>query len=474
VTADTSLRLSTVYKCIKAISESLGMLPMHLYRTMSNGERERVQNNPMHQLLAVRPNPWQTPMQFRVMMEAHRSLRGNAYARIIYDGAGNAQALVPLHPDRVLPEIVDGQPLYRVRPAGGAGAEEVLIPGELLHLTGLCLDGFVGMNPIQAEREAIGAGIASRDYGSRFWNNDARPPFWVKVPGKFENNEARTNFRDEWQASYGGSNRGRPAVMDRGMELQELGLSNADSQWIEARRYSDVDICGLWRVPPHKIGLLDRATWGNVEQMNIEFVTDCLMPLAVSWEQVLARDLLPDDGGLFFEILLDMLLRGDTTTRYTAYGKAIQDGWLTRNEARRLENRNPLPGLDEPLQPLNMTQATAASGIASPARQAPRQPARAVALLAASAERVARKEQKMLSALLEAASSSWAGSVATTFAGHEKFVADVMAVSAQAAAAYVADAVRLLLQTPLTEMQALLHSGQWHQQQVAALLQLEN
>jgi HK97 family phage portal protein len=454
VSSETAFRHSTVYKCIRVISESMGMLPMHLYRRMRGEQRDRVMDDPLVRLLATQPNRWQTPMAFRSMLEAHRSLRGMGYAETIYE-RGQISELVPLHPDRVRPEVGrDGLPRYVVTDLNGG--KRTLVSGEILVITGLTLDGYVGVNPIQAEREAIGAGIAARDYGSRFWNNDARPPFWIKVPAKFENNEARAAFRDEWQAAYGGQNRGRPAVLDRGMELQELGMSNADSQWIEFRKYSDIDLCGLWRVPPHKIGILDRATWGNIEQQNIEFVTDCLLPNSVSWEQSIARDLIVDEQ-LFVETVLEILLRGDTKTRYEAYGKAIQDGWMTRNEARRLENLNPLPGLDEPLQPMNTTRAGAA--LASPVDR----PGRAAALMAANAERVVRKELRLLQAALKDGIDPQ-----QALAQHARFVADVMAVPMWGAEAYTAQAIARASQITGAQLDT-----DWIGPQVAALMRLE-
>jgi len=468
VSTDTAMRLSTVFKCIKVIAETIGMVPLHLYRSEGD-RRRRVTDHPLHRLLATRPNAWQTPMQFRTMMEAHRSLRGNGYARIYSDASGEPTDIIPIHPDRVTPELTaDGTPRYRITNAQGLW-EATLLPGEILHLCGLSLDGYVGLNPIAFQREAVGSAIAARDYGSRFWNNDARPPFWVKFPGQLKDAEARSNIRTEWQEMYGGSNRGKPAILDRGMEIHELGLSNEDSQWIDARKYSDVDICGLFRIPPHKIGILDRATWGNIEHQNIEFVTDCILPLTVSWEQTIARDAIVDEA-LFVEHVLEILLRGDTTTRFNAYGKAIQDGWMTRNEARRLENREPLPGLDEPLQPLNMTTA-GASALAQPARPPARptvpSPGRAATLLAANAARVARKEAGLIAAAVKAARP-----LAEAFADHAGFVATVMAVSAEAAAAYtaatIARAESLLAADPAFTTQ------QWVDTQTAALLQLES
>lgn len=459
VTGDSALRLSTVYKCIKVIADTMGMLPMHMYRRQAGSEqRDRVMDDPLTRLLATKPNQWQIPMQFRSMLEAHRSMRGMGYAEIVYGRNAQPEALIPLHPDSITPEVAsNGLPRY-VHTSKTTGQRRTLVTGEILVIAGLSLDGYVGINPIQAEREAIGSAIAARDYGSRFWNNDARPPFWIKVPGKFEDNEARGNFRTEWQTMYGGQNRGRPAVLDRGMEIQELGLTNADAQWIDARKYSDIDLCGLWRVPPHKIGILDRATWANIEHQNIEFVTDCLLPLAVSWEQSIARDLIVDESQ-FVETVLEILLRGDTKTRYEAYGKAINDGWMTRNEARRLENRNPLPGLDEPLQPLNMTRANAAL---TGGRGGDPMPGRAAALLAANAERVARKEVRQVQAAQKNGTP-----IPDAFAHHAAFVCEVMAVPMQVAIAYTEAAVNAASQ--LTELVA----QDWIEQQVAALLRLE-
>lgn len=466
VSVDSAMQLSTVYKCVRVISESLGMLPMHHYRVQGSG-RQRIRDSAIARLLANRPNAWQTPMQFRVMLEAHRSLRGNGYAEVLWGSNGEPSDLVPLHPDRVTPEVSEatGLPRYRVRGRRPGEPDRVLVPGEILHLAGMSLDGYTGLSPVGMQREALGSAISSRDYGSRFWANDARPPFWIKIPGKFEDTFAKTNFRNEWQASYGGSNRGKPAVLDRGMELQELGLNNADSQWLESRKHSDVDICGLWRVPPHKIGILDRATWGNVEQQNIDFVTDCLLPNAVSWEQTVFRDLMTDPDE-FVETLLELLMRGDLKTRYEAYGKAISDGWMTRNEARALENRNPLPGLDEPLQPMNMGRANTAPALPSGGTS----PGRAAAVLAAAAHRVARKEYAVVRAGLQRGDDAQA--MAAAFAGHDRFVADVLAVSVEAAGAYCTALVARAAQLVGTDAAALTLQA-WADPQVTALLRLE-
>lgn len=360
VTSDSALRLSMVYKCVKVIAESGGILPRHLYRVSGEDETERrtrVRRHPVSRLL-LQPNEWQTPQAFAMMLEAHKQLRGNGYAEIQFDRHEQPAALIPLHPDRCALEVTEsGLPRLRVQPRPGSrDRERVLVPGEYLHVAGMSLDGYVGVSPITAQRETIGTAMAARSYGARFWNNDAKPPFWVEYPGTIKD---KTAFRLAWQEAYGGANRHKPAVMDSGMKLHALEITNTDAQWLESIKASDIDVCGIYRVPPHKVGVLDRATWGNVEQQNIDFVTDCLLPGLVTWEQSLKRDLLIEDD-LFIGIVPEQLLRGDIKTRYQAYSQGIRDGHLTRNEVRRMENRNPLDGLDEPLQPLNMAPAASA------------------------------------------------------------------------------------------------------------------
>lgn len=444
VNSTSAMQLSTVYKCVRAIAETMGMLPLPVYRRLQRG-KERAADHPLAELLQNAPNRWQTAMQWREMMQGHAALLGNGYSEIVYNGAGRVEMLLPLHPQRTKVEVApNGLPRYRTQDADGR--ERVLVFGEVLHLCGFSTDGYTGMNPIEAQREAVGAGIAARDYGSRFFANNARPHSWIKMPpgAKFENDQARRNLSNQFQEAYGGTNVGRTPILDQGMELHALSVSNKDAEWLGSRQYSDIDICGLWRVPPHKIGILDRATWGNIEHQALEWVTDTIMPWARRWEQMLQRDL--DFGADFFpEFLLEALLRGDTSSRYAAYGKGIQDGWLTRNEVRERENLNALDGLDEPLEPLNM--APAGSRGADSARGLPpaamrgqddehaHSATRAAALLAACADRVARKEVALIRRCAQA--SDVRAALVAAFASHERFVAEVMAVSTDTARAHV-------------------------------------
>lgn len=435
VSPDTAVRLSTVYKCVRVRAETIGMLPLMIYKRRDDGGKEAAPDHPLYALLHDQPNPWQTSMQWRAMMQAHVDLRGNGYSEIVSRG-GTPAALIPLHPDCVRVEIgPSGSPRYKVKGRDGS-TERTLLPGEILHLAGgISADGYTGMNPIEAQREAIGAGIAARDYGASYFRNGAKSPMWIKMPGKFKDADTRRKWVQDFGNAYSGTNTGRTPVLEGGMELQSIPLSNVDAQFIESRKYSDTDIAGLFRVPPHKLGILDRATWGNIEHQQLDFLTDAVLPSCVMWEQTLLRDLDFGDG-YFAELKVDMLLRGDTKTRYEAYSKGITDGWLTRNEARRMENLNPLDGLDEPLQPMNMTQAGAAPETSPQDHQpAGQQPGaeRAMLIASAAAERAARKECALLRK---------GGPFGEP---HARWLSEVLAISPEAAAARAEALPRLLV-----------------------------
>lgn len=471
VHAESAMRLSTVYKCVRVRSETIGMLPLVVYRRLPKGGKEPHTTHWAYRLLHDQPNPWQTAMQWRQMMQAHLDLRGNAYSQIVYGASGLPEMLVPLHPDRMKVEVLPNRmPRYHYRDE--KGNVRVFVFGEILHVAGLSADGYVGMNPIELERDAIGAAIATRDYGARYFSNSARPPTWIEMPGKFDTPETRRKWVSDFSAAYGGVNSGRSPVMENGMKLHAIAINNSDAQYIENRKFQDVDIAGIFRMPPHKIGILDRATWGNIEHQQLDFATDTILPPCVAWEQALRRDLMLEDD-VFPEFKLAMLLRGDTKTRYDAYGKGIQDGWLTRNEARTLENMNPLPGLDEPLEPLNMAPA----GSRRASQERGEQPAggRQALIATAAAERVARKEAALVSRVVQASEAATVpADLAEALRGHADFVAQVMAVSTETAARYVADTLTKAEAMHAAGTLARVAVNQWIQTQAAALLRLED
>ena len=387
VSADSALRLGAVFACVRLLSGIMASLPFRLYRVRADGGKDWITDHWLYRLLAKRPNRWQTPYEWRQMLAGHFELRGNAYNRIVANGRGEVEELVPLNPDRVRIEVlVDGNYRYRLR--GRDGTEEIVPRGEIWHLRGLSANGYMGLNPIEIARESIGVGLAMQDFSARFFTNDARPMGgWIEFPGQFKDKSARDVWRESWQTAQAGANRGKTAVLENGMKYHEVGLSNRDSQFIEAQGLKIGDIARVFGVQPHLIGDLSRATFSNIEQQSIEFKTYTMTPRCECWESSIEYFLSPEDD-LEVEFDLANLERGDAKTRALFHGKSILDGWGTRNEARIFENRNPLPGLDEPLEPLNMQQA----GNEPDDAGAGDQQQRSNDMTDAAAERVVRKE----------------------------------------------------------------------------------
>ena len=403
---DHALQLAAVYACVRVLSESFAILPLKMYKTMG-GKRKQLDKHWLSDLIGRRPNPWQTPFEWREMMMGHLTMRGNAYNEIVTDRSGNITQLTPLHPDRIKIEFISqGDWDYRYRYTDRMGQEHVLTRGDVWHIKGLSSDGIQGFSPLSLAAQTVGMGLAAQDYGARFFQNDAKPGGgWIEYPGTFKDKPARDTFRDSFQEAQTGLNRGKIAVLEYGMKFHELGLTNKDSQFLEARQFQVGEIARIFRVPPHLIGDLSKATFSNIEQQSLDFVIHTMTPWAERWESSMEFNLLADNDRLEPEFDFKVLLRGDQLARGTYYHAGILDGWLTRNEARGSEGLEPLDGLDEPLRPLNMIEESDAEDMeadveaAEPPAQEAKEPAdpgdskaaRMGTLIAGNAARMARR-----------------------------------------------------------------------------------
>ena len=356
VSADSAMRLAAVYACVRILSETMASLPLVVYRARADGGKDRVTDHWLYRLLGKKPNRYQNPFEWREMLQGHLALRGNAFCQILANGRGEITELIPIHPDRVRMELLtEGD--YRYRIQNQAGHELLLPRGEVWHLRGLSSDGLLGLSPIELSRDSLGMALAAQDYGARFFNNDAKPTGgWIEFPGNFKDAEAKRVFRESYQAAQSGANRGKVLVLENGMKFHEVGVTNKDAQFLELRKFQITDIARLFRVPPHMIADLDRATFSNIEQQSLEFVMHTMTPWAERWEASIEADLMLDGDQLEIEFDFANLMRGDAASRSAYYQSGIQNGWLTRNEARIAENLNPIKGLDQPLRPLNMVE----------------------------------------------------------------------------------------------------------------------
>ena len=353
VTPETAMRLGAVYSCVGLVSEDVAKLPLVVYKR-DGKKKERAPDHWLYPLLHDAPNKWQTSMEFREMMQAHLELRGNAYAlkTVVRD---EVRELLPIVPTRVTVKQLRNYVLeYSITMPDGS---PMPVPADrMFHLKGLSLDGITGVSRITYQRELIGLGLQLVKHGARLFKNGALLGGVLEHPNVMSD-PAAARLKESFEETYSGvDNAHKVALLEEGTKFNKVGMSAEDAQFIESRKLSRSEIAGIFRVPPHKIGDLDRATFSNIEHQSIEYLTDSLLPRLRRWEGRIAKDLVPpkDRETYFAEHLVDGLLRGDYATRTEGYSSAITNGWMSRNEVRALENMNPADGLDEFLEQKNM------------------------------------------------------------------------------------------------------------------------
>lgn len=350
-----SFALPAVFACIRVLSETVAGLPLITYRERNDGGRERATTHPLYRLLHRQPNPEMTPFEFEEMMTGHCAAWGNAYAQIISDNRGRVVELWPLRPDRMTVERKNGALIYTYTQTNGAQTK--FARWQIHHRRAMVADGLVGMSPLQTTMLAVSLGMATEEFGARFFAQGARPSFVLSHPGQLKD-QAFKRLRDDWNSGTA-SEAHKVRIIEEGMKVEQIGIPPEEAQFLQTRTFQAQEIARIFRMPPHKIGLLENATFSNIEHQAIEFVTDTIRPWLVRFEQAMYRDLMSeqDQQNLYVEYLVDGLLRGDTETRYQAYAMARQWGWLSVNDIRRLENLPPVDGGDVYLQPLNMVTA---------------------------------------------------------------------------------------------------------------------
>lgn len=346
VNETTAQRVSAVYACVQAISETVASLPLILFKR--NGEdRERAVDHPLYRVLHDMANPEQTALEFREYLQACVLLRGNGYARIVRGLDGQVRELWPLSPDRVSVVRAAGNLAYDY--TDGNGVLHRLLAHEVLHLRHrLGDDGVLGVSPIAAARGVVELALAESDHGVNTFSNGAKLLGVLKFPGKL-NSEQREAIRSSWSTQYaGGRNAGRTAILEHGVDFQSVSMSLEDAEWIAARQFSVEEVARLFRVPPTVIGDLRHGNYSNSVEMARQFVTMSLRRHLVAWEQAIAKQMLVTGGQqiYFAEHQVEGLLRGDSVNRADFYDKGIASGWLLPSEARRLENLPTIEGID--------------------------------------------------------------------------------------------------------------------------------
>lgn len=342
ITESSSMTIPAVYSCVRLLAETLASIPLLVYRRDSKGGKYRENGHSLYPILHDQPNPFMTSFTFRETLMAHVSLWGNAYAEIERDGNGDVKHLWPLNPTMTEPEITkNGTSIYRTVIDG----KGFVIPGEnILHIPGLSFDGLKGKSVIKWASESLGLSKAIEKYGNMFFGRGGNPSGILKSDKKMTDDEKK-RLKISWNEAHEGLSRQfRVAVLDQTLNWQQIGINPEDSQALETRKYSRSEIASMFRVPPHMIGDLERATFSNIEHQSIEFAIYTIRPWAVRFEQAQNAKLFFDSekSEYFTEYLLDGLLRGDAKSRADAYHIMRQDGILCADEWRALENMNPI------------------------------------------------------------------------------------------------------------------------------------
>ena len=360
VSEESAMSVSAVFACVRIISETVSSLPLWVYERKADGGKARAPTLPLNAVLHSSANDEMTAMTVRELLQTHLCLYGNAYAEIEYDASGRIRGLWPLRPDRVTVfRTPDGPLAYSVVLPNGS---TVTLPKErVFSITGFGGDGIRGASILTMARESIGLAIATERYGSKFFANGARPGGVLEHPAVMSQ-EAQDRLRASWQNVHGGLDRAhRVAILEEGMTYKAIGLPPEDAQFLQTRKFQLNEIARIFRVPPHLIQDLERATFSNIEHQSIDFVVHCIRPWLVRWEQAINQQLLqPAQRERYFaEHVVDGLLRGDILTRYQAYKIGRENGWLSADDIRRFENQDPLPGGQGEiyLVPMNMAPA---------------------------------------------------------------------------------------------------------------------
>ena len=371
VTERSAMQMTAVYSCVRILAEAVAGLPLHFYKYEDDGSKKKAIDNNLYHLLHDEPNPEMSSFVFRETLMTHLLLWGNAYAQIIRNGKDEIIALYPLMPNKMTVDRDESGVLYytyqRSIEEGKEAGTVTLTQKDVLHIPGLGFDGLAGYSPIAMAKNAIGLAIATEEYGAKFFANGAAPSGVLEHPGTIKD---PARLRENWNATFGGSaNSGKVAVLEEGMKYTPISISPEQAQFLETRKFQINEIARIFRVPPHMVGDLEKSSFSNIEQQSLEFVKYTLDPWIIRWEQSLNRTLLKQEekNKYFFKFNVEGLLRGDYQSRMNGYAIARQNGWMSANDIRELENLDKISAddggdlylINGNMLPLNMAGAYA-------------------------------------------------------------------------------------------------------------------
>lgn len=365
ITPTNAMQVTTVYACVRIMSDIISTLPLDMYRRTGAGVKEKYPNHPLQELLKYQPNNWQSGSQFWNYLITSCCLRGAGYAEIEINGRGQISQLIPMHPDYLITEILPNRRLRYKYLDPVTKEAKILLQDEVFRLMPFSLDGMTPCSPVTLNRETIGLSLAAQQHGATSFGNGARLSGVLEANAPFKDEETRKGLEESWNRAYSRKKSNKVAVLPHGLKFEPISMTNQDAQYLDTRKFQRSDICGIYRVPPHMVGDLERATFSNIEHQSISFVTHTIRPWLVGIEQEILKTLIIAPRLYFSEFNVTGLLRGDTKTRGAYYSQSLGAGghppWHTVNEIRAYENLPPVDGGDEMQMPIN-----ALSGFGTP------------------------------------------------------------------------------------------------------------
>ncbi|KGD84915.1 portal protein [Pantoea stewartii subsp. indologenes] len=353
VTAEKAMRLSAVWACVRLLSESVSTLPLKIYERQPDGSRKPATNHPAYAVLCRRPNLEMTPSRFMLMVVASICLRGNAFIEKKYVGP-KLVSLVPLLPQNMVVKRLDNGLLEYTYTE--SKVKRVIPVKNMMHIRGFGLDGVCGMMPMMAGRDVIGSALSVEQSAAKIFENGIQTSGFLSSESAL-NDDQRARLRKYMEAFTSSKNAGKIMVLEGGLKYQGVTMNPEDAQMLESRSFSIAEICRWFRVPPFMVGHTEKqSSWASsLEGMNLQFLTHTLRPLLVNIEQEISRCLLDNEDDVFAEFSVEGLLRADSAGRAAYYTSALQNGWMSRNDVRRLENLPPIEGGEIYTVQLNLT-----------------------------------------------------------------------------------------------------------------------
>ncbi len=353
VTEESAMNHSGVYAAVRVIAETIASLPLNVYREQDDGGKEKAKSNYLYPLLHRKPNDLMTSFTWREVMMTHLLLWGNHYSQLELSRGGKVKGIWPLLPGKMRVKESNRKLYYVYRPEDGE--QKVFDQSEILHIPGLGFNGRVGKSVIKMAREAVGLGLAAEEFGARFFSQGAQPGGVIEYPERMSD-EAYKRYKKDVNKKYGGlGNSHKIMVLEEGLKYHQTGIPPDDAQFLETRKFQIEEIARIFRVPPHMLADLERATFSNIEQQSIDFVVNTIRPWLVRIEQTLNDKLIGNrNKSNYIKFVVEGLLRGDAESRGTFYNTMFNIGAMTINDIREKEDMNPIDGGDQSFVPLNM------------------------------------------------------------------------------------------------------------------------